>query len=354
MSDSMGSVSSKSGLPPGTLVHVGEVLATETRISIIDYTRESSSEYLATTIEEIARYRDTDSVTWVNVEGLINVDIIAAIGKQFDIHPLVLEDILHTQQRPKFEQYDDYLFLVFKAMYTADDAVSVNYEQVSVLILDDYVFTFKEKQDAIFDSIKTRLRNPKGRFRNLGADYLAYTILDAVVDQYLSLQDYMDTIIESVEDDLLADPDINTLATIQRIRHELIFIRRSSAPLRELLNGILRSDSPLIGDATLIYYRDVYDHVLRAIDAFDTYRDMISSLLDIYNSTISNKMNEVMKVLTVFASIFIPLTFIAGIYGMNFEYMPELHWKWSYPVLWGCFILIPVILLVYFRKKKWL
>jgi magnesium transporter len=354
MSESSSSVSSKSGLPPGSLVHVGEVLATETRVSVVDYTAERSREFVARSIDDITRYRNTGSVIWVNVEGLINVELIEAIGQQFDIHPLVLEDILNTQQRPKFEQYDDYLFLVFKVIYPADDGVSVNYEQVSILILDDYVFTFKEKQDDIFEPIKARLRNHKGRYRSLGADYLAYAILDTVVDLYLSLQDYMDELIESVEEDLLASPGTETLATIQRIRRELIFIRRSSAPLRELLNGILRSDSLLIGDGTLIYFRDVHDHVLRVTDAFDTYRDMVTGLLDIYNSTISNRMNEIMKVLTVFASIFIPLTFITGIYGMNFAYMPELGWKWSYPLLWVGFILIPVILLVYFKRKKWL
>ena len=354
MSESSSSVSSKSGLPPGTLVHVGEVLATETRVSVFDYTRERSTEHIANSIDDITRYRDTESVTWVDVEGLIDVALIETIGRQFDIHPLVLEDILNTNQRPKFEEYDDYLFLVFKVIYPSGDDVSVNYEQVSILILNDYVFTFKEKQDDVFEPIKTRLRNNKGRFKSLGADYLAYAILDTVVDLYLSLQDYLDEIIESVEDDLLINPDTGTLATIQRIRRELIFIRKSSTPLRELLSGIMRSDSLLIGDSTLIYYRDVYDHVLRVTDAIDTYRDMMTGLLDIYNSTISNRMNEVMKVLTVFASIFIPLTFITGIYGMNFEYMPELRWHWSYPVLWVSFVLIPLILLVYFKRKKWL
>ena len=354
MAGTSSSASRKAGLPPGTLIHVGEVLASETRVSVIDYNDTTSSEQVVTSVEEIARYRDRDSVTWVNVEGLVDVGMIEAIGREFAIHPLVLEDILNTRQRPKFEQYDDYLFLVFKAMYAAADGVSVNYEQVSILILDNYVFTFKEKQDAIFESVKARLHSPQSRFRSLGADYLAYALLDTVVDLYLSLQDYMDAIIESVEDELLADPDSATLATIKRIRHELIFIRRSSAPLRELLNGILRSDSRLVREQSLIYYRDVLDHVLRATDGFDTCRDMVSSLLDIYNSTISNRMNEIMKVLTVFASIFIPLTFLAGIYGMNFEYMPELKWKWAYPVLWVCFLLIPALLLLLFRRKKWL
>jgi magnesium transporter len=354
MTESASSISSKAGLPPGTLIHVGEVLAAKTRITVIDYSRERTTEQVVLTLEEISRYRDTESVTWLNVEGLIDVPMIEAIGREFDIHPLVLEDILNTQQRPKFEQYDDYLFLVFKAIYPAADEVAVNYEQVSILILSDLVITFKEKQDAIFEPIKARLGNQKGRIRRLGADYLAYAILDTVVDHYLSLQDYLDEIVETVEDDLLASPGVETLASIQRIRRELIFIRRSVSPLRELLNGILRSDSLLIADETLIYFRDVHDHVLRVTDAIDTYRDMMTGLLDIYNSTISNRMNEIMKVLTVFATIFIPLTFLTGIYGMNFAYMPELGWRWSYPLLWMCFLLIAVVLLVYFKKKRWL
>jgi magnesium transporter len=354
MAASTTTVSSKAGLPPGTLVHVGERLESETRITVIDYTRDGGSEHTVSTVEEIAGFRGADSITWVNVEGLVNVAVIEAIGQEFDIHPLVLEDILHTGQRPKFEDYDDYLFLVFKVMYPAHGGEVVNYEQVSVLILSDYVFTFKEKRDAIFDSIKARLRKPNAHFRKLGTDYLAYSLLDAVVDQYLSLQDYMDAALESIEDALLDEPDSSTLMSIQRVRHELIFMRRSAAPLRELVGGILRSDSELISDHTMIYYRDVYDHVLRVTDAFDTYRDMVGSLLEIYNSTISNHMNEVMKVLTVFATIFIPLTFLTGIYGMNFEYMPELKWKWSYPLLWACFLLIPAVLMFYFRKKKWL
>jgi magnesium transporter len=354
MTEFTGSISSKAGLPPGSLVHVGDMLEADTRITVLDYTREQTTEQVVHTVEDITRYRDTDSVTWVSVEGLVNVALIEAIGREFDIHPLVLEDILNTQQRPKFEQHDDYLFLVFKVIYPAADGVSVNYEQVSLLIHDEYVFTFKERQDDFFAPILARLRNHKGRFRTQGADYLAYTILDTVVDQYLTLQDYLDEIVETVEEDLLACPGIETLATIQRIRRELIFIRRSVSPLRELLNGILRSDSLLIGDDTLIYFRDVQDHVLRVTDAIDTYRDMMTGLLDIYNSTINNRMNEIMKVLTVFASIFIPLTFLTGIYGMNFHYMPELGWKWSYPLLWVAFLLIAVILLAFFKRKKWL
>jgi len=354
MSDSLRSASRKAGLPPGSLVHVGEVRETQTRISIVDYNKDILEEQTVESIEQILQCRERDTVTWVNIEGLGNVELIGAIGEQFNIHPLVLEDILNTHQRPKLEEYEDYLYCVLKGISLAENVFAVDYEQISILILKDFVFTFKEKQDEIFEPVKRRLRSSKGHFRSQGADYLAYVILDTIVDSYFTLQDSLDDIVDSVEENLLTDPTAETLATIQEVKRELIFIRRSISPLREMLNAILRSESPLIEEKTLIYFRDISDHVLRISESIESSRDMVAGLLDIYITSISNKMNEIMKVLTVFASIFIPLTFIAGIYGMNFEYMPELKWKWAYPVLWAAFIAIPVILLVYFKKKKWL
>lgn len=354
MIESFSSVSKKVGLPPGSLVHIGEMLEKEARITIVDYNKETIEERAVESIEEILQCRETDTVTWVNIEGLGNIELISAIGEHFDIHPLVLEDILNTHQRPKLEEYDDYLYCVLKAIALAEDNFLVEYEQISILILNDFVFTFKEKQDELFEPVQRRLRASKGHFRSQGADYLAYVILDTIVDSYFTLQDSLDDIVDSIEEELLMDPAPATLANIQAVKRELIFIRRSISPLRELLNAILRSESPLIEDKTLIYFRDISDHVLRISEALESTRDMVAGLLDIYITSISNKMNEVMKVLTVFASIFIPLTFIAGIYGMNFDYMPELKWKWGYPLLWVIFIAIPVVLLVYFKKKKWL
>jgi magnesium transporter len=354
MSESLRSASRKAGLPPGSLVHVGEVLETEARITIVDYNKDIIEEQTVESIEQILQYREKDTVTWVNIEGLGNVELIGAIGDYFNIHPLVLEDILNTHQRPKLEDYDDYSYCVLKEILLAEDGVSVEYEQISMLILKDFVFTFREKQDELFEPIRRRLRSSKGNFRSQGADYLAYVILDTIVDSYFTLQDSIDDIIDSIEEELLTDPTKDTMATIQRLKHELIIIRRSISPLREMLNAILRSESPLIEEKTLIYFRDISDHVLRISESIESSRDMVAGLLDIYITSISNKMNEIMKVLTVFASIFIPLTFIAGIYGMNFEYMPELKWKWAYPALWGAFVTITVLLLVYFKKKKWL
>jgi magnesium transporter len=230
----------------------------------------------------------------------------------------------------------------------------VAYEQVSLLVLDKFVFSFKEKPDDIFDPILAQLNNEKGRLRNFGTDYLAYVIMDTVVDEYFTLQDKLDELIETVEDELLSSPSARTLATIQIIKRELIFLRRSVSPLRELLAGIQRSESGLLQERTKRYFGDIYDHAIRVIEAMESCRDLIAGMMDIYLSSVSNKMNETMKVLTVFATIFIPLTFIAGVYGMNFEYMPELKWKWAYPALWGVFIAISVFLLGYFKKKNWL
>ena len=354
MSESLSSASKKAGLPPGSLVHVGELLETEARITIVDYNKDVIEEQTIESVEQILQCREKDTVTWVNIEGLGNIELVGAIGEAFNIHPLVLEDILNTHQRPKLEEYDDYLYCVLKGISLAENRFSVEYEQISMLILNDFVFTFKEKQDELFEPVRRRLRSSKGHFRSQGADYLAYVILDTIVDSYFSLQDSLDDIVDSVEEELLTEPTPKTLATIQSVKRELIIIRRSISPLREMLNAILRSESPLIEEKSLIYFRDISDHVLRISESIESSRDMIAGLLDIYITTISNKMNEIMKVLTVFASIFIPLTFIAGIYGMNFEYMPELKWKWAYPALWMTFIAIPVILLVYFKKKKWL
>lgn len=354
MAESLSYASEKSGLPSGSLVHVGEVHGIENRITVIDYNPSMLEKRIIKSIEDVLPYKQTDTVTWVNIEGLSDISIIDAIGKHFGIHALVLEDILNTHQRPKFEDFNDYLYIVLKALSLSDDIFDVDYEQVSLLVLDKFVFSFKEKPDDIFDPILAQLGNEKGRLRNFGTDYLAYVIMDTVVDEYFALQDALDELIENVEDELLSTPTAKTLKTIQTIKRELIFLRRSVSPLRELLVAIQRSDSHLLHERTKRYFGDVYDHAIRVIEAMESYRDLIAGMLDIYLSSVSNKMNETMKVLTVFATIFIPLTFIAGVYGMNFEYMPELKWKWAYPALWMLFIAISVFLLGYFKKKDWL
>jgi magnesium transporter len=354
MSESFSNSSKKTGLPPGSLVHVGTVLETVTRITLVDYSKESVEERQLHSLHEIQAYRDSDSVTWVIVEGLTNVDVVENIGALFGIHPLVLEDILNTHQRPKFEEYEDYLFLVLKCLLSEAEQFSVNSEQISLLVLDNFVFTFKEKADELFYPLLLHIRNGKSRFRSQRGDYLMYAILDTIVDQGFILMDALDDAVTSLEDVLFANPSPSTLNTIQKLKREVITVKRRMSPIRELMGGLLRSESGLIHESTYLYLRDVSDHTTRVLESVESYREILSGLLDIYMSSISNKMNEVMKVLTVFASIFIPLTFLVGIYGMNFEYMPELKWKWAYPALWVAFIAIPAVLLVYFKKKKWL
>lgn len=354
MTNSLNSFSEKAGMPPGTLVHVGESQEHEPRISIIDYSKKEIVVEEIGSIEDILQYKDKKSITWVNIEGLKNVQLIEAIGQAFNIHSLVLEDILNTHQRPKFEEYDDYLYIVLKGVSLKSEGSSVIYEQISILTLDNFVFTFRESQDDLFITLVKRIQNSKSRIRTGGSDYLSYAILDCIIDQNFVLLESFDELIDSTEEELLNQPASTTLSAILGIKRELIYIRRSISPQRELLGVILRSESPLIKDKTLIYFRDVYDHILRISETIELQRDMVYGLMDMYQSSLSNKMNEVMKVLTVFASIFIPLTFIAGIYGMNFEYMPELKWKWAYPTLWVIFIVIAVGLLVYFKRKKWL
>jgi len=330
-----GYASDKTGLPPGSLVHVGNVLVEETKISVVDYSKESLAETMISSVDELLPYRDSDTVTWVIVEGLSNVGVVEKIGTMFGIHKLVLEDILTGGNH--------------------GDDFTVSYEQISLLLLENVVFAFKEKQDDLFTPVLQRIRTSKGRFRSMGSDFLTYSILDAIIDQNFILIDALDEAITVLEDQLLAgEPSNATLNSIQKLKREIVGVRRYVSPIRELINEMLRSESPLIDEKTHIYLRDVSDHAIRVIESIELHRDIISGLLDIYISSVSNKMNEVMKVLTVFASIFIPMTFLTGIYGMNFEYMPELKLHWTYPALWGVFLTIPTVLLIFFKRKKWL
>lgn len=352
MAESLSYPSEKAGLPPGALVHVGRRPAAESRITLINYNSDHVDEYPVASVDDIVRLRQPQCIGWVHCEGLDIVELLAGIGRHFAVHALVLEDILNTHQRPKFEAHDDYLFLVVKTM-RSDPSLTIHHEQISLLLFRDMLFTFRETSDELFAPLKQRLANAKGRIRALGTDYLAYVIIDAVVDNYFALADTLEEVLEAVEIELLAQPQTQTFLTMQLLKRQLVFIRRSVTPLREVLLAVERSETTLIQEKTMPYFRDVFDHILRVIDTMDSFRDLINGVLDIYLTSASNRTNEIMKVLTVFASIFIPLTFLVGIYGMNFDYMPELHWRWSYPILWGLFVLIPAVLLLLFKKKRW-
>ncbi len=347
-------ISKKSGMSPGSLVHTGEQKMEKATISITNYDPENLTEKELASIEEAYPHRDSPPVTWINVNGLHDVDIIAKIGQHFDIHPLTLEDVVNTAQRPKAEDFDNYLFVVFKMLFFDDVTGHIKSEQISLILGEHYLLSFQEQKGDVFVSVRQRIRQAKGRIRRSGCDYLAYALADAVVDHYFGVLEKLGEKIEELEDELLKEPSAQTLETTHRLKREMLYFRKQVWPLREVINSLLKDQSTLIDETTRVFLRDVYDHTIQVIDTIESLRDVLSGLHDLYLSTISNRMNEVMKVLTIMATIFIPLTFIAGIYGMNFEFMPELKWKWSYPLLWVVLVAIFGIMVFWFKRKKWL
>ena len=344
----------KVGLPPGTLVQVEEKKAEKARISIIDYDEAQFQEKEAATIEECFPFRDKPTVTWINIDGIHQTDILEKIGAHFGIHPLVLEDIMHTVQRPKMEDFEDYIFVVVKMIYYDEKDNEIKAEQFSIILGPNFVISFQEKEGDVFDHVRERIRRNKGRIRKMKADYLAYSLIDTIVDHYFIVLEKLGEKIEGMEEELVTNPTPVTLQTIHILKRELIFLRKSIWPLREVISVLERGESSLIDESTGIYLRDVYDHTIQVVDTVETFRDMVSGMLDIYLSSISNKMNEVMKVLTIIATIFIPLTFVAGLYGMNFKYIPELEWHWGYFAALFVMAMIGFGMVMYFRNKKWL
>jgi magnesium transporter len=344
--------SKKAGLPPGTIVHVGEKRRERVKLSVINYDEVNFQEKEVNNFEEALSSRNKSSVTWLNIDGVHQPEIIEQVGKNFGMHPLVLEDIANTGQRPKMEDFDDYIFVVLRMLRF--DEKETKTEQISIILGRDFVVSFQEMEGDVFDAIRERLRSNKGRIRKMGADYLAYALIDAVVDNYFMVLENLGETIEDIEDKLVTNPTAETLRTIHDLKREMVFLRKSVWPLREVISRLERSESPLINKSTFVYLRDVYDHTIQVMDAVETFRDMLSGMLDIYLSSVSNRMNEVMKVLTVIATIFIPLTFIAGIYGMNFRYIPELELAWSYPAVLILMLIIALLMVVYFRRKKWI
>ncbi|WP_299126355.1 magnesium/cobalt transporter CorA [uncultured Winogradskyella sp.] len=342
------------GQIPGALIYTGKKSDKDFHVECFDYTKDNIEESVILNIEDTANYKETDSVTWINVDGLKYTDQIENIGKQYNLHPLVLEDIVNTTQRPKIDEYEDYLFVVLKMLYYDNDE-NIVIEQVSFVLGKNYVITFQESEGDVFGTIRERLRLANGRIRGLKSDYLMYALIDAVVDNYFSIIEILGNKIEDLETELFeghARENINV--EVQQLKREILKVRRAIFPLREIINRIEKGEHPLIYKRTITYYRDIYDHLIQVSENIDIYREMIWSLMDMYMTTISNKMNEVMKVLTIMASIFIPLTFLAGIYGMNFEYIPELKYRYGYFVLLGVMVIIFVGLLFYFKRKKWL
>ncbi len=356
----MKGMSKKKGMPSGSLVHVGEQKMKDTEITIMDFDEDHFEEKKVKDVKECKRYKDKTTTTWINIDGLHDIEKIEELGKFYGLHPLLMEDILNTYKRPKYEEFEDHLFLVLKMVYRDKKNGQIIKEQVSVVIGENFVLTFQEKSGDVFDPIRNRIKKEGSRIRSNKADFLAYTLIDAVVDNYFVVLEEFGERIENIESELIDNPEQETLYKIHNTKRDMITLRKSVWPLREVINGFLREDSHLIRDDTRIYLRDIYDHTIQVVDTIETNRDILSGLLDLYLSSISNRMNEVMKVLTIIATIFIPLTFVAGIYGMNFDpdasplNMPELDWYLGYPITLFGMLIIAVVMVIYFRRKKWL
>jgi magnesium transporter len=343
----------KSGLPPGTLPDLVENHSPEkVTIHVLEYDEHAFTDTVVEQPGMLSRYGKSGKVTWINIDGVHNVQLIEQIGNVFGIHPLTLEDIVNTDQRPKFENYEEYDVIMMKMLFYQQELGS---EQLSIILFNNVVLTFQEVHGGDpFTVIRERIRQGKGRVRRCGADYLAYALLDSIVDTYFNILEKIGDRIEEIDDKLVTDPQPEVLETMHQLKREMIFVRKAVWPLREVVSGFERSETTRLTRSTQVYLRDVMDHSIRVIETVESYRDLVTGMMDVYLSGLSHRMNEVMKVLTIISTIFIPVTFIAGVYGMNFEYMPELRSKYGYWITWGLMLTVMLMLVYYFRRKKWL
>jgi magnesium transporter len=346
--------SDKFGLSPGTLMYVGEKKTEKARITVIDYDAAAFIEKEVGSVEECFPFKGTSTVTWINVDGVHDASVIEKLGVRFDIHPLVLEDIMTTTQRPKVEDLGEAIFVVLRMIEYDESSSEMAADQLSIVLGPNYVLSFQETPGDCLDPVRERIRGGKGRIRKLGPDYLAYALIDAVVDNYFFVLEKLGEKIDGLEERLIAEPRRELLHEIHALKREMIDLRKSVWPLREVVSGLERLESPLIRKTTGVFLRDVYDHAIQVIDTVESFREILTSMIETYLSSVSNRMNEVMKVLTIIATIFIPITFFVGVYGMNFEFMPEIKWRWGYPVVWTIILAAVGGMVAYFHKKKWL
>ncbi len=344
----------KVGSPPGSLEHVGEKRAEKVRLHLIEYAGEQLEERDLPGPQEALASRESERVSWINVDGLHDVSVIDQLGDLFSVHPLVKEDILHTGQRPKIEDFGSYIFIVLRMLRRDEGSGAIESEQVSLIVTSGAVLSFQECPGDVFEPVRERIRHARGRIRHRGPDYLAYALMDAVVDHYFVVLDALGEELGAVEEKMMGEPDPSTLQEAYRLKSRILQLHKSARPLRELVSVLQRIESPLVGNDTPLFLRDLYDHAVRVVDTIEMQRELSSGLADLYLSMAGHRMNEVMKVLTIMATIFIPLTFLAGIYGMNFEFMPELRWRWGYPALLGLMLAIFLGMLYFFKKRKWL
>lgn len=345
---------SKAASSPWTVEYIWTKSDQSIWLEIIDYNSESSKQYIIDEISDTINIKNKDSITWLNINGVHSEEIIHKVWVEYDIHPLVLEDMSNTTQRSKIEEYDEYIFMVLKIVYFSEETNSISIEQLSIIVGENYILTLQEKPGIIFNGVRERIKNWKWKIRKMWSDYLMYALTDALVDSYFWVLEKISNKIESLEEKLLISVDTHMLQEIYALKNELLFLKKSIWPLREVVNNLQKIENSLIEEHTHLYLRDVYDHTIQIIETIETFRDIISGMLDLYLSMTSNKMNEVMKVLTIFSAIFIPLTFFSGIYGMNFQHMPELEMIYAYPIWWIATIVMSIIMVIIFKKKNWL
>jgi len=343
----------KIGMPPGSLVHVGEQKVERPLLSFIDYNEDNFQVEKDIQLEACLQLKDSASVSWINLDGIHEISVVEAFGKAFDLHLLALEDILNTGHLPKFEEFDNCALVITK-MFCFDEQTSrIEAEQISMVLTADNVLTFQERPGDVFDGVRERLKRKSGRIRQRGSDYLIYTLIDSVVDSYFHVLEKIGDRLDYLETELINQPSQELLQQVHQMKGQLIFLRKAVWPMREVVSNLMHSESDLIDASTGVFIRDLYDHAVQVLDTVEAYRETASGLVDLYMSSVSQRMNEVMQVLTIMASIFIPLTFIAGIYGMNFEQMPELKWRYGYTMVWGLMLLCVVGMLWFFKRKKW-
>jgi magnesium transporter len=342
------------GAVPGTVVHTGERKVDIVTFDLLHFGADGFKEYHPTSLEECFPFEDNENISWLNVDGLHDTKQIHRLGELAGLHPLVVEDVASTAQRPKVEDYDSRLYIVLRMLRSNAETGDTEEEQLSLILGSRSLISVQEAPGDVFDAIRERIRNGKGRIRQRSADYLAYALMDAVVDEYFAIIETLSDRLELLEDSVLDDATRSDMANLHRLRGELLVVRRAIWPLREVFNSLIRNETPLISADTKVFLRDTYDHAVQLIDNIETLRDVVGGLMELYVSNVSMRMNEVMKVLTVVGTIFIPLTFIVGVYGMNFRFMPELDWPWAYPALWAIMIAIGGGMVVHFHRRGWL
>jgi len=345
---------SEKGTVPGTVQYVGSHRAETSVIDLIEYNDSEVAEYEIGQPEQIAGFLKNENIKWIRVTGIHDVELIAKLGDIFQINQLDLEDLSNMTQRPRMEEREKYIFQVFKALLLDTVANEVTIEQVTLILGENYVVSFHETEPKLFDPLRTRILHSKGRIRKMKSDYLAFAIADVMIDQYFAILEDIGNSVQIIESDLIMNPGLASQESIYRMKRRLVYVGSTIWPVRELINAVERSDHDLINEETRIYFRNIYDHTVQIIETLDNLRDLTSSMMDLYLSSVSLKLNEIMKVLTIFSALFIPLTFLAGVYGMNFKFLPELEWQWGYPLFWIICVIATILMLFYFKRKKWL